>query len=166
MRLNPLCPGPISPGPGGGGCSVGELRKSLSKTICPGPERLAAHREGRYIAGYYVVDSRAEMGEARLHVGQATRVTHDLLRFWEFALHGRGCRGYPACSLNQEGRDSLSFPPALIHCSEYLSGTPTSSVDFYAPRGRERPRTPRSDLGYTGSRMRTSENASSTHSGE
>ena len=50
------------------------------------------------------------------------------------------------------------FCPALLHCPEYLSSTPASSVDFYAPRGRERRRDPLSDRGCAGSRIRSSKN--------
>ena len=54
------------------------------------------------------------------HVVHATQATYNLLRFWGFALHGRGCRGYPGHPY-EEGRGVPSlFPPALIHCSEYL----------------------------------------------
>ena len=53
-------------------------------------------------------------------MGQATRVTHDLLRFWEFALHGRGCRGYPACSLNRRAGILSLFPrPSFIALNIY-----------------------------------------------
>ena len=48
------------------------------------------------------------------HVVHAAEATYDLLRFCEFALHGRGCRGYPVRPY-QGGRAILSlFPRPLF----------------------------------------------------
>jgi hypothetical protein len=54
-------------------------------------------------------------------VGHVTRVTHDLLRFREFALHGRGCGGYPACfPARRAGGFCVSLPrPSFIALNIY-----------------------------------------------
>src|ERR671916_733581 len=51
-------------------------------------------REGPRLAA-----SAAALSSCKPHVVHATQATYDLLRFWEFAVHERGCRGYPAWHL-------------------------------------------------------------------
>jgi hypothetical protein len=54
------------------------------------------------------------------HVVQATQATYDLLRFREFALHGRGCRGYPACLPARRAGFSVSLTrPSFIALNIY-----------------------------------------------
>jgi hypothetical protein len=81
-------------------------------------------REGPRLAA-----SAAALSSCKPHVVHATQATYDLLRFWEFAVYGWGCGGYPAWHLASRvgGFFSLfSLPPALIHSFGYPSSLPTT----------------------------------------
>ena len=140
---------------GGGSYSGDSPRSSTARR----PQR------GLRFEGYYVPDSRLGVGRARPHVGHVTRATHDLLRFWEFALHGRGCRGYPGRPY-QGGRAILSLFPRPSFIALNIYPAPLHLVSTSMRHEIVRGISGASDRGYARSWMRTSENATSRHLSE